>query len=188
MNVKKIVVLGPESTGKSSLCAQLAGHYQTQWVPEFARAYLLQYGSQYTVDNLYSIATGQLASEDAALKQLVAHSLSPDAALPNNDFYPLLIDTDMYVMKVWSEVVFNQCDNRILNAIAQRPYDLYLLCDTDLPWVADELREYPDLHTRQTIFQYYKDAMIQQHVPFVIIRGDYESRFKTAVAAIERLR
>jgi nicotinamide riboside kinase len=94
----------------------------------------------------------------------------------------------MYVMKVWSEIVFHQCDNRILTAIAQRSYDLYLLCDTDLPWVADELREYPDLEVRQTIFQYYKDAMLNQPVPFVIISGNYEQRFTTALEAIEQLR
>lgn len=194
MQVKKIVVLGPESTGKSYLCAQLAAHYQTQWVPEFARDYLLTNGKAYTQEDLFTIATGQLASEDAAIESVqsakiatVATFIQP-AHTPEKPFYPLLIDTDMYVMKVWSEIVINQCDNRILNAIAQRSYDLYLLCNTDLPWVADELREYPDLEKRQNIFQYYKDAMLNQPVPFVIISGNYEERFATALAAIEQLR
>lgn len=194
MQVKKIVVLGPESTGKSFLCAQLATHYQTQWVLEYARDFLLANGKAYTQEDLYTIAMGQLASEDAAIKSVQSSKIATVATFtqpahtPDKQFYPLLIDTDMYVMKVWSEIVFNQCDNRILNAIAQRSYDLYLLCDTDLPWVADELREYPDIEMRQTIFQYYKDAMLNQPVPFVIISGNYEERFTTAVKAIEQLR
>jgi NadR type nicotinamide-nucleotide adenylyltransferase len=194
MFVKKIVVLGPESTGKSYLCAQLAAHYQTQWVPEFARKYLLANGKAYTQGDLYTIAMGQLAAEDAAVESILAsktttdHSIAASAHTSDKPFYPLLIDTDMYVMKVWSEIVFHQCDNRILNAIAQRSYDLYLLCDTDLPWIADELREYPDLAVRQTIFQYYKDAMLNQHVPFTIISGNTEERFTMALEAIEQLR
>lgn len=194
MQVKKIVVLGPESTGKSYLCAQLAAHYQTQWVPEFARDYLLTNGKEYTQADLYHIAMGQLALEDAAMErlqtcqQLKTADLPSEVHQPEKQFYPLLIDTDMYVMKIWSEIVFNQCDNRILNPIAQRHYDLYLLCNTDLPWVADELREYPDVEMRQTIFQFYKDAMLNQRVPFVVISGNYEERFTTALAAIEQLR
>lgn len=194
MQVKKIVVLGPESTGKSYLCAQLAAHYQTQWVPEFARDYLLTNGKAYSQPDLYHIAMWQLGLEDAAMERLLPNQrlqineLTSVASKPAKQFYPLFIDTDMYVMKVWSEIVFNQCDNRILNAIAQRHYDLYLLCDTDLPWVADELREYPDVEMRQTIFQYYKDAMLNQPVPFVIIRGNYEERFAAALTAIEQLR
>ncbi|MEX0636569.1 MAG: AAA family ATPase [Ferruginibacter sp.] len=194
MRVKKIVILGPESTGKSYLCQQLATYFQTQWVPEYAREFLLTNGTDYTYQDLYSISVGQLAAENAAMEGLhFKQQSNPDlfttpAHTIDKTFYPLLIDTDMYVMKVWSEIVFNRCDNRILTTIAQRPYDLYLLCDTDLPWVADELREYPDLGMRQTIFQYYKDAMVNQHIPFTIIKGSYEQRFETALTAIEQLR
>jgi len=194
MQVKKIVILGPESTGKSYLCQQLATHYQTKWVPEYAREFLLTNGAVYTYQDLYTIASGQLAAENTAMdglqpkQQSYADLFTIPANTPDKIFYPLLIDTDMYVMKVWSEIVFNRCDNRILTAIAQRPYDLYLLCDTDLPWVADELREYPDLEMRQTIFQYYKDAMVNQHIPFTVIKGSYQQRFETALAAIEQLR
>lgn len=194
MRVKKIVILGPESTGKSYLCQQLATHYQTQWVPEYAREFLLTNGTNYTYQDLYSISVGQLAAENTAMEGLQfkqqsdADLFTTPAHTIEKRFYPLLIDTDMYVMKVWSEIVFNRCDNRILTAIAQRPYDLYLLCDTDLPWVADELREYPDLEKRQTIFQYYKDAMANQHIPFTVIKGSYEQRFEIALAAIEQLR
>jgi len=97
----------------------------------------------------------------------------------------LFIDTDMYVMKVWSEYVFNSCDAFILHEIVNRKYDLYLLCEPDVPWVKDELREYPDLDTRNKLYHHYKDAMIQQAVPWVNISGDYETRFKKAVEAVE---
>lgn len=175
--MKKIVVLGPESTGKSSLCEQLAAHFNTLWVREYAREFLLKNGTQYQFEQLYEIASGQLREEDSATKKLAESSLAS----------PLIIDTDLYVIKIWSEIVFNQCDNRILNNIVQRKYDLYLLCNTDLPWEPDELREYPDLKTRQKIFQFYKDAMLNQQTPWVEISGNYSQRFQTAKAAIEAI-
>lgn len=137
--MKKIVIIGPESTGKSSLCEQLAQHYQSSWVREYAREYLLTQGKEYRFEDLLTIAKGQLAGEDQALAAAAPHA-------------PLFIDTDMHVMKVWSEYVFNRCDHWILNRIVERRYDLYLLCNTDLPWVKDELREYPDLVTRKNSF------------------------------------
>ena len=176
-NVKKIVVIGPESTGKSTLCSELARHYGTLWVPEFAREYLLKHGKQYTVESLWQIACGQLQAEDAMAAQLAPSQ--PGAAL--------IIDTDMYVMKVWSEVVFDVCDNRILTHIANRPYHLYLLCNTDLPWEQDELREYPDLKQRQHLYQYYLDAMLNQPVPWVSISGAPRERLAKAIAAIDAL-
>ena len=98
---------------------------------------------------------------------------------------PLFIDTDMYVMKVWCEFVFNRCHRFILDQINERQYDLYLLCNTDLPWVQDELREYPDLHTRQKLYQMYKDIMTNQSVPWIDIRGDYDERLKRAIEAVD---
>ncbi len=173
--MKKIVVIGPESTGKSTLCEQLAAHYKTLWVREYAREYLEKNGSGYSFEQLYEIALGQLHSEDKGIDNL----------LKNGSTTPLIIDTDMYVMKVWSEIVFNKCDNRILNQIADRKYDLYLLCYTDLPWVKDALREYPDLKNRQKIYQFYKDAMINQQTPWTEIKGDYKNRLTTAIKAID---
>src|SRR5689334_20967503 len=131
---KKIVVIGPESTGKSTLCEKLADHYNTEWVKEYAREYLLKHGTDYTYDNLLDIAKGQITLEE-----------NPKFKIPNPKF--LFIDTDMYVMKVWCEFVFNNCHRWILDQIAERKYDLYLLCNVDLPWVKDELREYPDLES-----------------------------------------
>ncbi|HMJ48025.1 MAG TPA: ATP-binding protein [Ferruginibacter sp.] len=172
--LKKIVVLGPESTGKSTLCTQLAAWYHTQWVPEYAREYLLTNGKDYTWEDLSLIARGQLSQEDKAVNE------------KNQPGNLLFIDTDLYVIKVWSEYVFNKCDNFILTAIASRQYDLYLLCNTDLPWVEDELREYPDLYSRQKLFHFYKDAMINQFVPWVEISGNYEQRLINSINFIDK--
>jgi nicotinamide riboside kinase len=97
----------------------------------------------------------------------------------------LFIDTDMYVMKVWCEFVFNKCHNWILNQIATRHYDAYLLCDVDLPWIEDKLREYPDIKMREKLYHFYKDLMIHQSVPWCIISGDKEERLNKAISFIE---
>ncbi|MEI9935527.1 MAG: AAA family ATPase [Ferruginibacter sp.] len=98
-----------------------------------------------------------------------------------------LYDTDMYVMKVWCEFVFNKCHNWILDKIAERKYDLYLLCNIDLPWIKDELREYADLKSRQKLYHIYKDIMINQSVPWIDISGNYDERFKKAVEAVNKI-
>lgn len=173
--LKRIVIIGPESTGKSTLCEQLAAHYKTIWVKEYAREYLLKNGTDYTFENLLDIARGQLQLEEAAAQSLTTqHS-------------PLIIDTDMYVMKVWCEFVFEKTHHWILNRLVERKYDLYLLCNIDLPWVKDELREYPDLISREKLYHHYKDAMINQNVPWVDISGGYEERLQKAVTAIDKI-
>ena len=176
--LKKIVVIGPESTGKSTLCEQLAAHYKTDWVKEYAREYLLTNGKKYTHDNLLDIAKGQVEKEDCVAEKL---------STVNCQQPTLFIDTDMYVMKVWSEFVFQKCNNWILNRIVERKYDLYLLCNIDLPWVKDELREYPDLASREKLYHYYKESMIEQNVPWVGISGSYEERLQKAISAVDAL-
>jgi len=179
-SIKKIVVIGPESTGKSTLCEKLAAHYKTLWVPEYAREYLEKHGADYKYEDLLTIAKGQIEMEDKITNQLweVHNSLF-------TIHHSLFIDTDMYVMKVWAEYVFNECNNWILNRIAERKYDLYLLCDVDLPWVQDDLREYPDEKIRKKLFHFYKDAMVNQYMPWRVISGNYEQRFQTAIDFIE---
>ncbi|HVM87367.1 MAG TPA: ATP-binding protein [Puia sp.] len=173
-SLKKIVVIGPESTGKSSLCSLLAEHYGTTWVPEYAREYLLTNGKDYTYDTLLTVAKGQLALEDK-----ISSQFTPDSP----QF--LFVDTDMYVMKVWCEFVFGKCHQLIIDEVVKRKYDLYLLCNTDLPWVKDELREYPDLETREKLFHIYKDLLINQSTPWVEVKGDYEERIKMAIDAVD---
>jgi len=174
-SVKKIVIIGPESTGKSSLTKLLAQHYKTEYCDEFAREYLHTNGTKYSVNDLLKIAKGQLALEDQ-----MTHKVSNTSSL-------LFIDTDMYVMKVWSEYVFGECNFFILDSIADRTYNLYLLCDIDLPWVKDELREYPDEKPRKELFNTYKDLLINQNVPWKIISGNYEQRLTSAINAVNKL-
>jgi NadR type nicotinamide-nucleotide adenylyltransferase len=183
MGCKKIVIIGPESTGKSTLCEGLAAHYHTAWVREYAREYLLTHGTQYSYEDLSTIARGQLELEDGAAASLAERD---EGAMLSGD--PILfIDTDLYVMKVWSEYVFGRCETWILNAIVARHYDGYLLCRTDLPWAKDELREYPDLATRERLYHLYKDILVNQPVPWVEIGGQAGERLQNAVEAVGRL-
>ena len=184
--IKKVVVLGPESTGKSTLCRLLAEHFKTAWVKEYAREYLLTHGTNYSFDTLLDIAKGQLKLEDDAIKILKADADSLPQKEDENVSI-IFVDTDMYVLKVWCEFVFDQCHPWILNQIVERKYDLYLLCDIDLPWVKDELREYPDLVTREKLYHHYKDIMVNQHVPWVNISGNYEERLQKAIDAVHSI-
>src|SRR5436853_5812809 len=117
--IKKIVSIGPESTGKSFLCTQLAAHYKSTWCPEYAREYLLKHGMNYTYDDLLTIAKGQIKLEEKTIQ-----SVSSRPKLTTQ--HPLVfIDTDMYVMKVWCEFVFGKSHPIILAEIRKRKYDLY---------------------------------------------------------------
>lgn len=169
--MKKIVVVGPESTGKSSLCVALAEHFKSPHVPEYAREFLHKNGTNYRFEDLLTIAQGQLAGEDAAVK---AH--------PNAPY--MFIDTDMHVMHVWSTVVFEQEHAYIESERAKRHYDLYLLACPDLPWVADEMREYPDLAMRERLYNIYKDILTHQTTPWAEVRGIGEARTQCAIDAV----
>lgn len=194
----KVVAIGPESTGKSTLSELLARHYHTQWCPEYAREYLLKHGMNYSYDDLLFIAERQLELEDKFIESIAGSYQS----IANEEIFELqttnseprtaksrllFIDTDMYVMKVWSEFVFGNCHKWILKQIANRKYDLYLLCNTDLPWIKDELREYPDLKTRDRLYHIYKDIMINQSTPWVDINGNSEERLQKSIKAIDQL-
>ena len=175
--IKKIVIIGPESTGKSTLCEQLSAHYKTTWVKEYAREYLLANGTDYTFENLLNVAQGQIDKEESRVQSLMKNENSAESKL-------VFIDTDMYVMKVWCEFVFDKCHHWILNTIVERKYDLYLLCNVDLPWVRDELREYPDLANREKLYHHYKDIMVNQQVPWIDINGNYQERLQKAIDAV----
>lgn len=181
--IQKIVVLGPESTGKSTLCAALAAHYQTIWTPEYARTFLSEQGTKYTYDDLLTIAKGQIQNEDEAFSSLNKNLVDQATQNISNK---LIVDTDMYVMKVWCEYVFNNCHHYILEQINERNYDLYLLCDIDLAWAADEMREYPDAGPRLELFTIYKELLINQNTPWGIVSGAGAQRTTNAIQLIDQ--
>jgi NadR type nicotinamide-nucleotide adenylyltransferase len=179
--IKKVVAIGPESTGKSTLCKQLAEQFETMWCPEYAREYLNQNGVKYVYDNLKKIAQGQLMMEDYCEERLnTENSQSAD-----HSSSLLFIDTNMYVMKVWYEYVFGKCEQLVLDEISKRKYDLYLLCNNDLPWVEEPMREYPDEQPRKELYNIYKDLLINQTTPWVEISGDYDERLQKSIKAVE---
>ena len=167
--MKKIVVIGPESTGKSTLSAQLAAHFNTVWVREFARGYLETLNRPYEANDLVTIAEGQLRSEEEALP--AANRL-------------LICDTDLHVIKVWSEAKFGDCDPRILSMIAGRRYDGYLLTYIDIPWEDDPQREHPRPEERAYFYNIYRDIVINSGAPWADIRGGYDERLQKAVSAV----
>ena len=167
---KKVAVVGPESTGKSSLSEFLASHFKTNWVPEYARGYLDNLTRPYQQHDLLTIARGQIRLEDKY-------------AYDSQDL--LICDTNLYVIKVWSQYKYGTCHPEILNHIATRKYDLYLLTYIDLPWIPDPLREHPE--KREELFNIYLNELKRQSVPCVVIKGQGEQRQRAAVKAIEKL-
>jgi NadR type nicotinamide-nucleotide adenylyltransferase len=168
--VKRVVILGPECTGKSELSEYLAKEFSTVWVEEYARAYIESLERPYTPEDLPVIARGQLSLEDALAQK--ANRV-------------LICDTDLYVIKLWSNFKYGYCDPQVLASIASRKYDLYLLSYIDVPWQFDPLREHPD--EREILFELYHREMQNQPVPFQIIKGSREERRKTAKAAVKKL-
>jgi len=182
--LKKIVIIGPESTGKSTLCQELAEHFETIWCPEYAREYLLTNGTDYSFQDLLTIAKGQIALEEQLADKLEQRA----APLLEQDYdIPYFIDTDMSVMKVWCEFVFNKCHPFIEEQLAKRKVDHYFLCQPDLPWIKDQLREYPDLATREKLFTIYRNWLENQSVPWTLIQGKDVERMRLAVHAVNRI-
>ncbi len=169
--VKKIVIIGGESTGKSTLCEALALHYNTVWVREYAREYLEATNGCYEYDDLLSIAKGQIALEEKLLSQ--ANRL-------------IFYDTDLHVLKVWSEHKYQQCHALIDEQILSRKYDAYLLTAPDFPWQHDILREHPEPEMRKYFFELYKSMIKKSKIPYCIVTGSEKQRFETAIRFIEK--
>jgi NadR type nicotinamide-nucleotide adenylyltransferase len=171
--VRRISLTGPESTGKSTLAAQLAAHYGTVFVPEVARTYLEENGPQYTLADLEVIAHGQLDAEEAAATH--ANQL-------------LFCDTDLLVIKIWAENAFGTCPAWVLAELAQPRYALTLLLGIDLPWEADPLREHPEPAQRQHFYNLYRAELQARRWPFVEVNGSPAQRLAVACAAIDAVR
>lgn len=165
--MKKIVLTGPESSGKTTLAAQLAAHFGTVWVPEFARQYLADLGRPYLFGDLMEIAKGQAALEDELAAQ--ANGL-------------LFLDTSLEVLKIWSEVRFGRCHPDLLALLQGRLPDQYLLCLPDLPWTFDPQRENPN--DRDVLLHRYRTELLGLGVPFNQVWGDGAERLENALAAL----
>jgi HTH-type transcriptional regulator, transcriptional repressor of NAD biosynthesis genes len=168
--VKRVVIYGPESTGKTTLAEKLAAHYQTVWAPEFARGYLDNKGAWVEICDIPKIAEGQLASEDALARE--ASRL-------------IVCDTDLITTTIYSQHYFGECPKEVEQKADEREYDLYLLLDIDVPFVEDWQR--PDANSREYFFAKFKQELDLRKRKYVVISGSYEERFKQAIKAIDAL-
>ncbi len=170
MNTKRIVVTGPESTGKTMLSKQLAQHFDAVLVEEVAREYLRDIKTGYSFKDVEQIAFLQKEKEEKAIKS--GHEM-------------IIADTGLEVIKIWMRYRFNKVSEWVENYIYAHPYDLYLLCYPDIPWEPDPLRENPD--NRLEIFKLFKQEIDAKKLRYKIISGHYTTRLNKGIAAINQL-
>lgn len=168
MQIPKIAVVGPESTGKSTMSAYLAAYYHTVWVPEFARDYCAKLTAPCTWQDEINMFYGQLALEAEILPQ--ANKL-------------LICDTTFITVKIWSDYTFGRSPQEVLDELPKHPYDLYLLLDIDLPWEEDPLRDFP--HMREHFIQVWYKELQALDARYVLISGTGEDRYANAVKAVD---
>ncbi len=173
-NIIKIVLFGPESTGKTTLSEQLARHYNTVWVPEYAREYLQKKWNdeRKTCEprDLLPIAVGQMRLENELTEKATRI---------------LICDTDLLETKVYSEAYYiGHCDPLLEKYALQNTYDLYLLTYIDMPWIGDDLRDKPN--EREKMFAYFKETLEKHDRNFIILRGGKKTRLETAVSEIDK--
>ncbi len=174
-NLVKVVLFGPESTGKTTLAQELADHYHTLWVPEYAREYLQDKWNRVQrtceAEDLLPIARGQMRIEN----DLTARARRL-----------LVCDTDLLETKVYSEAYYlGYCDPELEQHALENHYDLYFLTYVDVPWEKDDLRDRPE--QRQEMFEYFRGSLEQNDRRFVLLKGSREERLQTAIAHIDRL-
>jgi NadR type nicotinamide-nucleotide adenylyltransferase len=167
-SIKRVGILGPECTGKTELSSFLADHFNTCWVAEYARNYLDNLPKPYEQSDLIKIAHGQIRLEDEWMSE--ANGV-------------LICDTTLHVIKIWSEFKFGNCDPEILQLMAQRDYDLFLLTYIDIPWQEDPQREHPG--KRELLWSIYKEEMALVKNPVVIVKGGRDERRKIAMDSIQ---
>ncbi|MBC7641487.1 MAG: ATP-binding protein, partial [Flavobacterium sp.] len=167
-NIIKIAMFGPESTGKTTLAKQLAAHFETEYVPEFAREYLQDKFNKNKKtcepEDLITIAIGQVKLENYGLNTA-------------NKF--LFCDTNLLVTKVYSEIYFNFCDPILDKAAKKHKYDLFFLTDSDMPWQKDELRDSES--KRNQTFETFEKSLIDNNKPYIKLSGDQDFRLQKAI-------
>lgn len=171
----KVVLYGPESTGKTTLAARLAAHYNTLWIEEYMREYLQEkWDNQKAVCEPYDllkIAAGQMRRENELSKK--ANKI-------------LICDTNLLELKVYSEAYYNEYVNpALLKHALNNWYDIYFLTNIDIPWVPDDLRDKP--HDRAGMFKRFESSLRLHKKPYIILSGNEDERFETAVSAINKL-
>ena len=169
MNIKKIAVVGPESTGKSTLSESLARHYDTVWVPEFSRDYCSKLTEPCTWEDEINMFYGQLELESQIL--------------PNANKI-LICDTTILTVKIWSEHTFERAPQEVLEKLPEHPYDFYLLMDIDLPWQEDRLRDFPNL--REYFLKIWHKELQTLNANYQVISGTNEQRLMNAIKAIDQ--
>jgi NadR type nicotinamide-nucleotide adenylyltransferase len=164
----KIAVVGPESTGKSTMSAYLANHYQTVWVPEYARGYCEKLTQPPTWQDEINMFLGQIALEAELLPK--ANKI-------------LICDTTFITVKIWSDQIFGSSPQEVLDELPKHPYDLYLLLNIDLPWQDDPLRDFP--HMREHFMAVWHKELDAINANYVLISGAGPERYDRAVAAVD---
>ncbi|MFQ3180724.1 MAG: HTH-type transcriptional repressor of NAD biosynthesis genes [Polaribacter sp.] len=175
INIVKVVLFGPESTGKTTLSKQLARYYNTVWAPEFARDYLQKKWNNERktceAEDLIEIAFGQMKLENKLAKKA-------DKVL--------ICDTDLLETKVYSEEYYGGfVDENLDKAAKKNQYDLYLLTYIDTPWEEDDLRDRPGL--RLEMFTAFENALKRHNRNYILLKGDKETRLKNATKAIDKI-
>ena len=165
----KIAVVGPESTGKSTMSAYLAKHYNTVWVPEFARDYCARLTAPPTWQDEVNMFYGQLALEKELIPQ--ANKL-------------LICDTTFITVKIWSDYTFGKSPQEVLDLLPNHPYDFYLLLNIDLPWEEDPLRDFP--HMREYFMAVWYKELHALNARYVLISGTGPERYERAIAAVDK--
>ena len=167
---RRVAILGAESTGKTTLAQNLARHFNTVWVPEFARAYLEARGGICTPQDMPVIARGQAAAEDRAARD--ANRV-------------LICDTELMTTALWHERYWGECPDEIAQMAQERAahYRLFLLCDSATPWIGDGLRDSPG--QREWFQERFLRELRQRRLPFVVLKGTYAQRTAAAIGAVE---
>jgi nicotinamide riboside kinase len=163
--MKRIAFTGPESCGKTTIAKRFAAQVGGAYVEEFARAYLEQRNGQYEETDLITIAQGQIAQWNERSGILVA-------------------DTEMLVLKVWSEVRFGRTNSFIEESLITQDFNHYFLCYPDIPWEPDPLREHPE--QRLELFERYKNELEKMKLPYSILKGNVETRLAHCLDVFSR--